>query len=295
MEIRFVAHKEIDFQKWNACIKQSQNGLIYGMAEYLTSMCEWWDALILEDYQAVMPLTRRTKWGIDYLYQPSFVQQGGVFGNINEIILEAFLSKSKQLFKFGEIHLNYKNQLPKSISKKNQIIHLHHPYTTLIESYSNHTKRKIDQARNRKTVYQQIDPIQNIDAYEKRLGSRTPHVTKNIYDRLIMFCQENPKHCISRGLFLDGTLASSITALKDDKRIYILTPVNHNAEKYSFTSHALIDQLMNEFSEQDLILDFEGSDIPGVFTFNESFGAIIEPYYFYRWNRLPWPIHLLKG
>ncbi len=38
-----------------------------------------WDALVLDDYQAVMPLTWRSKFGIRYLYQPAFTQQTGIF------------------------------------------------------------------------------------------------------------------------------------------------------------------------------------------------------------------------
>ena len=31
-----------------------------------------WDALVLDDYAAVMPLTWRRKYGTRYLYQPAF-------------------------------------------------------------------------------------------------------------------------------------------------------------------------------------------------------------------------------
>jgi hypothetical protein len=43
-----------------------------------------------------------------------------------------------------------------------------------------------------------------------------------------------------------------------------------------------------------MILDFEGSDHPGIAHFYENFGSINQPYFFYRHNRLPWPLRLLK-
>jgi hypothetical protein len=43
-----------------------------------------------------------------------------------------------------------------------------------------------------------------------------------------------------------------------------------------------------------MILDFEGSDHPGIAHFYANFGGIDQPYFFYRRNRLPWPIRWLK-
>ena len=56
-------------------------------------MAKQWDALVLNDYEAVMPLTWNKKYGIAYLYQPFLTAQLGVFGkNISGELLEAFLT-----------------------------------------------------------------------------------------------------------------------------------------------------------------------------------------------------------
>ena len=78
--IRDVLHKEIDFIKWDNCISNAPNGLIYGYSYYLDHMASQWDALVLNDYEAVMPLTWNRKYGIHYLYQPFLTAQLGVFG-----------------------------------------------------------------------------------------------------------------------------------------------------------------------------------------------------------------------
>ncbi len=44
-------------------------------------MAKQWDALVWNDYEAVMPLTWNRKYGIAYLYQPFLTAQLGVFGN----------------------------------------------------------------------------------------------------------------------------------------------------------------------------------------------------------------------
>jgi hypothetical protein len=78
--IQHLTHAEIDKVKWDACIDKAGNGLIYGHSVYLNKMCNGqWDALVMGNYETVMPLTRRKKWGIYYLYQPAFTQQLGIF------------------------------------------------------------------------------------------------------------------------------------------------------------------------------------------------------------------------
>src|SRR3982751_7041868 len=80
-DIQYIPQKNIDKKKWDACIGNASNGLIYGYSFYLDHMAKHWDALVLNDYEAVMPLTWKKKYGISYLYQPPFVAMAGIFGN----------------------------------------------------------------------------------------------------------------------------------------------------------------------------------------------------------------------
>src|ERR1700722_19967131 len=90
--IRYIQQPEIDKIKWDHCIGNAGNGLIYGYSCYLDQMAKNWDALVLNDYEAVMPLTWNKKYGIHYLYQPAFTASLGVFGNdMNEKLTRSFI------------------------------------------------------------------------------------------------------------------------------------------------------------------------------------------------------------
>jgi hypothetical protein len=106
-------HAEINKQKWDQCVQHSMQSIIYAESAYLDYMTGNWDALVLGDYEAVMPLCYRNKWGIRYLYQPAFIQQGGIFSpqKLTTEIAKAFLEVCKQHFCFAEININYGNQL----------------------------------------------------------------------------------------------------------------------------------------------------------------------------------------
>ncbi len=79
MVIKYLKHKDIDKNKWDECINEAPNGLIYGMSWYLDRVCPGWDALVSDDYEAVMPLPWKQKMGLKYVYHPLFAQQLGVF------------------------------------------------------------------------------------------------------------------------------------------------------------------------------------------------------------------------
>ena len=294
MEIIFLEHDQIDHNKWDECVQRSTNGMIYASAAFLNSLGGKWDALIMGDYHIIMPLIKRKKWGITYLYQPSFAQQTGIIGTNDPNILTAFIEKVKQLVPFAEIHLNFENKVSNSLSKNNQIIHLNRSYSQLEQSFSTYTKRKIKQADNEKTDYKEIDPELNITLYKKLLDNKSVHVKDQDLDQLLRFCVENKNEHIARAVYINEELAASVIGLKYKDRIHLVTLTSNLREKYSFAAHVLVNKIISEFAQYPLILDFEGSDLPGVYSFNEGFGAINQPYFFYQCNQLPWPIRLLK-
>lgn len=294
MEIIFLEHDQIDLKKWDECVQRSSNGMIYASASYLNSLGENWDALVMGDYQIIMPLIKRKKWEISYLYQPLFAQQTGIIGTNDPAIHTAFIEKAKQFFPFAEIHLNYENKVDKSISKNNQILHLNRSYSQLEQSFSTYTKRKIKQADKEKIEYREIDPILNIELYKKLLDNKSVRVKDQDLDQLLRFCVQNKNEYIARALYINEELAASVIGLKYKDRIHLVTLTSNLREKYSFAAHVLVNNIISEFAERPMILDFEGSDLPGVYSFNEGFGAINQPYFFYKWNQLPWPIRLFK-
>ena len=55
--IQYFIHPQIDKSKWDDCMDRADNGLIYAYSFYLDQMAKHWDALVFNDYEAVMPLT----------------------------------------------------------------------------------------------------------------------------------------------------------------------------------------------------------------------------------------------
>ena len=106
--IHYIEHNDIEFEKWDACVTKSFNRLIYGFSWFLDIVCDDWDALVLNDYEAVFPLPKRKKWGIEYIYQPYFCQQLGVFSK-KKVPIESFLNCIPKRFKYLELNVSSSN------------------------------------------------------------------------------------------------------------------------------------------------------------------------------------------
>ena len=115
--IRCLENKAIDKPKWDALIAECGN--IYAYSWYLDIAHPGWDALVDDDYQAVMPLTGGKKFGVNYLFQPFFVQQLGVFSKtpMTEGKLNDFLDAIPDKYRFCELRLNESNTLDNDIEE----------------------------------------------------------------------------------------------------------------------------------------------------------------------------------
>ena len=77
--IERVAYEEIDKKAYDSCVSGSENFRVCATSRYLDAVARDWDTLVFKDYRAVMPLPRRRKFGLTYVYTPAFVQQLGIF------------------------------------------------------------------------------------------------------------------------------------------------------------------------------------------------------------------------
>ena len=299
--IQYLRRREIDTRKWDKCIDAAENGLIYSYSWYLDHMAEHWDALVLNDYEAVMPLTWRKKYGIRYLYQPSFCQQLGITGRKasyqNEI--HHFLTVAQKHFRFIEIFLNFDNAYAGTVARNNFILPLAANYEDLYANFKNDLKSDISKARNNNDInYTALtDHRMIIGLYKARYGKRFAQVGNEDYRRLENLCshlQQN-EGLVMRGSFAGEKPLALSLLLNRNNRLYLLISVTPPEGRQLYANHLHMSETIKEFSNRHLILDLEGSDLPGIAHFYKSFGCINQPYYYLRCNDLPFAIKWLKG
>ena len=300
--INYVTREDISDAKWDQCIDKAVNGLIYAYSFYLDHMALHWDALILNDYQAVMPLTWNKKYGVYYLFQPFLCAQLGVFGtNMNKDLVISFLKSIPKKFRYWDISLNYGNVFRIDDfyfqERNNFVLSLDRPYDDLYNNYRENSKRNINKSKQlgcylikdfgaEKVIQLAIEQMKNY--------SLTNAGDFDKFYNLYLFLHKR-QQSMTYGIFSakHELLASCIFFFSHSRAYYILVG-NHPIGKPIGASHALIDAFIKEHSGTKLILDFEGSDIRNLAFFYSSFGAVEEKYPAIKMNRLSWLGRLIK-
>lgn len=300
--IKYVPYSDIDRQQWDDCINKADNSLIYGTSIYLDTMSENWDALILDDYKAVMPLTWRKKYSIHYLYQPFFTACLGVFGNnINAALVHDFLKAIPAKFKYWDISLNHSNFFQVQgfdlYERMNYVLHLNGPYEKLYEGFRDNIKRNIKKAEKLHCIVQKDIPVQEVIALATEQSKDFASLTKNDFALFIKLYQQlHTKGQATTYAVYTATkeLVSSCVFFFYNNRAYYILVGNHPNGKTIGASHALINAFIKDHAGKNILLDFEGSDIRNLAFFYSSFGASEEKYAGLKYNNLPALLKIFK-
>ena len=204
MAIQYLTYAEIDLKKWDDCILRANNGLIYAYSFYLNQMAPNWDALVMDDYDAVMPLTWNKKYGIHYLYQPAFTASLGVFGkDIDASKLNAFLNAIPDKFKYWDICLNHQNCFPVAdftlYERVNYVLPLQQPYEILFSQFRESTQRNIKKSKDLNCVIKKNIAAEDIISLSQTQALKFDAVTNedfkhigNLYSLLLLLCFSFP-------------------------------------------------------------------------------------------------------
>jgi hypothetical protein len=295
LKIHYQPQNNIDKKKWDHCIDTSSNGLVYAYSFYLDRMSKNWDALIIDDYNIVMPLTWNRKYSIHYLYQPFFCAQLGIFGNnINAEIVSSFLEHIPSKFKYWDFYLNRNNFFTLNdfpfYERSNYVLPLKESYEYLSGKYTQNHLRNIYKAIQQGNRLKKGIPISDVIALAQEQSKSFSPITKKDYRNFLalfeMIKQEGMAETYGVSSKENQLLASCAWIFSHNRAYYILVG-NHPAGRTSGASHLLIDQFIKEHAGEDLLLDFEGSNVRSLAFFYKSFGATLEKYPGITFNKLP--------
>jgi hypothetical protein len=294
-----LLHNEIDKNKWDKCIESSKNGMVYACSWYLDVVCPNWEALVIGDYETVMPLPVRTKFGVKYLIRPYFTQQLGIFSTnyINTHYLNIFYNYVEKNFCYCSFHLNYANRQELNNTSDMGLtftLNLNKTYSELNSNYNNNTKRNIKKAlKNDIDIFQSLDPEFLFDLYRKHGkyndGSRFRNVFKNLIKELI-----NRRIALISYAKVSGNIESAVLWVTYKNRVIYLVACNSEIAYQMNLNFLLIDLFVKSNAEKDIIIDFEGSKILGLARFYESFGGKPEYFPYWHFNNMPFPFKFLK-
>ncbi|MBL7137791.1 MAG: hypothetical protein ISS17_03335 [Bacteroidales bacterium] len=295
--ISYIPHNQIDKARWDRCVLESVNSLVYGLSWYLDLVSPGWDALVEDDYRSVFPLTHKWKFGIPYLAQPFFTQQLGLFttGLLSEDLVTRFLQAIPLKFKLVEIHLNGMNKVDPAIfhvtPRLNHEIELMYPYDEISGRYSQNTRRNIRKALDAQVVVRRkISADELVSLFRNNFGKREGKLGYRNYiaiEQLIAHSVKQASGILMGAGHREGQLDAGTFFLKDRSRFILLLAASDFTTRNNGAMFLLLDAFIREHAGQPALLDFEGGNDPNLGRFYKSFGARETTYPFVRISRIP--------
>jgi hypothetical protein len=288
--IKFLKHNEIDFQKWDECLTKCENNNIYAQSWYLNIVCNKWNALVLDDYQAIMPLCERIKWGIFTVRQAAFSQQLGLFSINPEQDVDEFISSIPKKYLYINFNLNSYNRSSTFSFKKNtnHEIFIDSDKKKNTNLYSKSVKKNISKAlSNSLTISLNPDNADQFCDQKKVLGKA--YMNKHLNDiqyKLINFCLANKKGRIFSVQYKELNCCSVFVSFFNERLTLHSSYCNDIGKKYG-AFFFLLNYILTSEEFNGFTFDFEGSNMAGIAKRNLGFGAKERCYQSVKLSRIP--------
>lgn len=302
--IKYITHRNINKQKWDACINASSNASIFVYSWYLDVVCDEWNALILNDYEAVFPIVSRSKYNIKYLYQPFFTRYFGVFtkNKITKKLVEEFISAIPSTYKYTEFCLHEDNDFDSKKyeikERKYQSLNLAGIYENINKGFSENAKRNIKKAiKNGLKIRPDIAPEKIVSLFRTTKGTELEVFKSADYKRLIKLM--NTCIDLKKGQSIaiydgDKLCAAGFFMFSNNRFIFLKSGVTDDG-KAKGAMHLLFNYFIRENSGKKYTLDFGGSSVENVARFYKNFGAKDCVYLQVKKNNLPKLVKWVKS
>jgi len=285
--VRFVQHRDIDFEKWDAAVKNSCAPTVFCQAQVLDILTEGavWHALVEDDYVSVMPVPERKKLGVKYAFTPFFLSQMGIFSKINIDYkkVDEFLQAIPKGYRQLDLLLNPCNSVDglsaNIIPLCSHRMGLSADYDTLYANYAQNTQRNVKSSRkqNLTLLYENVSVAEIINLFLHNRGrERGVHFGADDYlllQRVAELLQSEGRLDVGGVYAPDGKMIAGALFVRDDDciRFWFSGRDNHYADcKPMFF---LLDDYIHRNAGQPLNFDFNGSMNENVARFYRGFGG----------------------
>jgi hypothetical protein len=284
-QLNYIKHENIDFQKWDECISNDANGRIYALSWHLDKVSPNWDGIVMDDYKAIFPICRRTKFKLQYITHPLFSQQMGVFGkDINGLNIKDFIDKIP--YKYVKTHIQVNSTGTLGFEhlfkvRNNSILRLDN-LERLKKGFNQNTKRNLKKFQASNLVVTAVLDINLFMEFKK----------SNSFYSLKEDDWELMKEVVSSfvikgfgeilGVYVNGELISAVFFASWNNRIYYLFSASNEKGKEMRAAFGIVYSVISKHQDSNKFLDFEGSMDVNINRFFLGFGAIKEDYYEFK-------------
>ncbi|MEK6480737.1 hypothetical protein WJR50_24555 [Catalinimonas sp. 4WD22] len=288
-QLLYLKNHEIDREKWDKCIEESPQGVIYALSWYLDFCDSEWEAVVEikdEQYLTVMPIQLKKKYNFTFIHQDLYTFVLGVFSvkegfsrkDFWQCVNTAF-SKFRYIAKYRFNTDNNCFFLESEFQTKSLTHHLaiDKPYEELKKEYS---KDRVKNLKRSQKKEQRVIASKDYTSLIEMFGTYTlPRISNLLFlpeTDLKLFELADQLGFSELYLVVDNLgnkLAGGIFLKFKDRITVIYGSTTDKGKKYSSRT-LLMDYVINKYANSIYtILDFTGGNHPGVAHFKKGFGA----------------------
>ncbi len=279
--IKFLKYNEIDFTKYQQCLKNAEQYKYCAEKTFLDITSEkCWNLLVYKDYEAVMPLPFIKKFGLSFIVNPKLCQQLGIFSEKDDVqVNDLFLDYFQKKFKIWYYAFNDSNAFSKNLKQRKNFIISADLYENVQQKYSPKRKRKLrldPQVLELSEVVENLNFQDAADFIEQNmLGAGTENNKK---DFIRIFKDLSSNNTLLFYAFKYQSRIISIIAIHDNPRSVALLGTFNDRDYVKLAGASLlIDRAIKNYIH-NRSFDFEGSEIPSVEEFFRGFRPELKPY-----------------
>lgn len=279
MAIRYVHKSEIDYKKWDSVVNSSKGATIYGLSWFLDAVTDDWCALVKNDYEAILPLVTAKKKGVNIIYQPFFTRYFNVYGtDVSSVVITEFIEAIPEDYKLIDFCVSLEFNYVKNIdveSFMHQELNLNLMYDDLFSAFSTNAKRLVKKAKkNHATLIESQNVELLIQLFKSRKGDQLNFNEEN-YHHMYQLMQKGLEKGVGR--FYEVKIEEKLIAvayffITDDRIYYFNGSITDEGQKDGGL-YFVMDQVIEQYSGREMILDFGGSKVKEVADFYKKFGA----------------------
>jgi len=301
--IKWVESTDVDKISWDKVVSGSSALNLYCYKWYLDAVSDNWGALVIGDYEFIMPIPYTVKKNQSILYQPFFSQQLNILGKqLPSIeVINHFISSIPQKFKLAQFNLP--NYLIQNITDYEieevvcQYLDLNQGHAAVFSEYSTNAKRQIKKAiKNELKITESGDLEVFMPLFKETVGVKLGFLEDN-YNRLHKLM--NVGLHLNKGRLLtvqkgDEVLAMGYFFIRNN-RITYLKGASTIQGRDTGAMYYLMDAVIKEYAAANRIFDFGGSKIASVAEFYKKLGGVDQTYLSFAKNDLSWLLKKAKG
>ncbi|TXF91783.1 hypothetical protein FUA23_00945 [Neolewinella aurantiaca] len=275
--VKLLSRNDLNLQRWDRAVRSAP----YGLSWWLDAVTnQRWSGLVLDDYRAVMPLPHRNSIGPFKLINGApFTQHQGVFGDLQAGDLDLLLNAIPKYYHVRKLAIYppwpatrvLKNWV--STPRTNHELDLNPPYPIIARGYRRDLRRKLRDSPV--TTLAEWPIAEFLSFFQEHTGTKA-NLSRTDYSAL----KQLTRHIITQKTGQcyhltddEGKTIAALVLVHHGNRIFNLLAASSHAGFGLHGMPRLLDGIIRAYAGTDTILDFEGSDLPGVALFFQGFGA----------------------